>query len=84
MSVRVLRPTMWAARFEDIMTTRKRHSPEQVVAEVGDGLGGLVQRNMTGEDLITELDGPPTRLPQRVALRQRPRTGLYRNDGLGR
>ncbi len=32
--VRVLRPTLWAGRLDKIMTTRKRHSPEQVVRKL--------------------------------------------------
>jgi len=32
--MRVLRPTMWAGRLDTIMTTRKRHSPEQVVRKL--------------------------------------------------
>ena len=32
--MRVLRPTLWAGRLDEIMATRKRHSPEQVVRKL--------------------------------------------------
>ena len=32
--VRDLRPMMWAGRLEEIMATRKTHSPEQVVRKL--------------------------------------------------
>jgi putative transposase len=32
--MRVLRPTLWAGRLDKIMTTRKRHSPEQIVRKL--------------------------------------------------
>src|SRR6202048_5026903 len=32
--MRVLRPTFWAGRLDNIMATRKRHSPEQIVRKL--------------------------------------------------
>ena len=49
-------------------------------------LGGLVDRSITADDLIDELDrlAAAARLPGGAALRQRPRTGLRRDGRLGR
>ena len=32
--MRVLRPTLWAGRLDEIMAIRKRHSPEQIVRKL--------------------------------------------------
>ena len=32
--MRVLRPTRWAGRLNKVMTTRKRHSPEQIMRKL--------------------------------------------------
>ena len=71
---------VWAVDFQFDATTDGR--PVKIVSIVDEHtrecLGGLVERSITGDRLIDELDrlaaGP--RLPGRAALRQRPRTGL--------
>lgn len=32
--MRVLRPTLWAGRLDEVMATRKKHTPEQVVRKL--------------------------------------------------
>ena len=79
---------VWAVDFQFDATTDGR--PIKIVSIVDEHtrecLGGLVERSITGEHLIDELDrlAAERGLPGGAALRQRPRTSLQRDGRLGR
>ena len=79
---------VWAVDFQFDATTDGR--PLKIVSIVDEHtrecLGGLVERSITADTLIDELDciAAGRGYPRGAALRQRPRTGLRRDGRLGR